>query len=388
MYGRFKSLVLMVLVLSFFLSSIAMAARIKDIVAIKGVRQNQLFGYGLVIGLNGSGDKGGTTFTIQALSNMLENMGVHVNPGDMKVKNVAAVIVSAMLPPFAKIGQKLDVTISSIGDAKSLQGGNLLLTPLKGVNGKVYAIAQGAMSIGGFSAGGAAGGGITKNHPTVGLISGGATIEREIPQSLGNKQELTLMLNNPDFNTAFRIAGVINSLYGDGIAKPVDASTVTFSIPHKFQGRTVELIAQIGILDVAPDVIAKIIVNERTGTVVMGTNVRISEVAVAHGNLTIQIKEDKEVSQPAAFAPSGEGAAPTQFEDGVTVAPGGATIVTPESKVSVDEEKKQLIHFREQNTIGELVKALNAIGVSPRDLITVLQAMKAAGALQAELVII
>ena len=388
MYGRFKSLILIISAFSLFCSSAAMSARIKDIVAIKGVRQNQLFGYGLVIGLDGSGDKGGTTFTIQALANMLENMGVNVNPSDIKVKNVAAVIVSAMLPPFAKIGQKLDVTISSIGDAKSLQGGNLLLTPLKGVNGKVYAIAQGAMSIGGFSAGGTAGGGVTKNHPTVGLISGGATIEREIPQSLDNKQELTFISNNPDFNTAFRIAGVINSLYGDGIAKPMDSSTVKFKIPHKFQGRTVEVIAQIGMLDVAPDVIAKVIVNERTGTVVMGAKVRISEVAVAHGNLTIQIKEKKEVSQPSSFTPSGEGTAPTQFEDGVTVAPGGSTIVTPESKVSVYEEKKQLIHFRKQNTIGKLVKALNAIGVSPRDLITVLQAMKAAGALQAELEII
>lgn len=388
MHGRFKFTIMIILGFSFLCASAAMAARIKDIVSIKGVRQNQLFGYGLVIGLDGTGDKSGTSFTAQALSNMLENMQINVNPNDIKVDNVAAVIVSAMLPPFARAGRKIDITISSIGDAESLQGGNLLLTPLKAVNGKVYALAQGAVSIGGFSAGGAGGGGVQKNHPTVGLISGGATIEREIPLALDNKQNLTLMLNNSDFNTAFRIASKINALYGDELARSVDSSTVKLKVPDRFQGRIVELISQIGMLDVAPDTMAKIIVNERTGTVVMGTNVRISEVAVAHGNLTIQIKEEKKVSQPSAFAPSGEGAGMVQFEDGTTIAPGGSTVVTPESQVSVTEEKKQLIHLKKQNTIGKLVQALNAIGVSPRDLITVLQAMKAAGALQAELEII
>lgn len=388
MHGRFKFTIMIILGFSFLCTSAAMSARIKDIVSIKGVRQNQLFGYGLVIGLDGTGDKSGTSFTAQALSNMLENMQINVNPNDINVKNVAAVIVSAMLPPFARAGRKINVTISSIGDAESLQGGNLLLTPLKAVNGKVYALAQGAVSIGGFSAGGAGGGGVQKNHPTVGLISGGATIEREIPLALDNKQNLTLLLNNSDFNTAFRIASKINALYGDELARSVDSSTVKLKVPDRFQGRIVELISQIGMLDVAPDTMAKIIVNERTGTVVMGTNVRISEVAVAHGNLTIQIKEEKNVSQPSAFAPSGEGAGMVQFEDGTTVAPGGSTVVTPQSQVSVTEEKKQLIHLKKQNTIGKLVQALNAIGVSPRDLITVLQALKAAGALQAELEII
>ena len=204
MSGRFKNISLMVLLISFFIPSAVYSARIKDISSIKGIRQNQLLGYGLVIGLNGTGDKGGTKFTIQGLVNMLEHMGVHVDPDEVKVKNVAAVVVSAKLPPFARIGKQIDVILSSIGDAKSLVGGTLLLTPLKGVDNKVYALAQGAVSIGGFSAGGAAGGGVTKNHPTVGRISSGASIEKEIPLSIMSKNEMTIILNNPDFNTADR----------------------------------------------------------------------------------------------------------------------------------------------------------------------------------------
>ncbi|OEU77062.1 MAG: flagellar biosynthesis protein FlgA [Desulfuromonadales bacterium C00003093] len=388
MYGRFRFLLLIILAFILFSPSIGEAARIKDIVSIKGIRPNQLFGYGLIIGLNGSGDKAGASFTIQGLANMLEHMGIHVSATNLKVSNVAAVVVSAMLPPFARIGQKIDIIISSIGDAKSLQGGNLLLTPLKGVDGRVYALAQGAICVGGFSAGGGAGGGVTKNHPTVGRISGGATVEREIPLSLKNKQELTIILNNSDFNTAFRIAGVINSRFGDDIAKPVDSGTLKFRIPHEFHDRTVDLLAQIGQLEVVPDTMAKVIVNERTGTVVIGENVRISKVAVAHGNLSIEIKETKEVSQPLPFAPSGEGSALTETEEGVIVAPGGSTVVSPKSDVSVSEEKNRLLLVPEGRTIGELVRALNAIGVTPRDLITILQAIKAAGALQAELEII
>jgi flagellar P-ring protein precursor FlgI len=367
MYGRFRFLLLVILAFILFSPSIGEAARIKDIVSIKGIRPNQLFGYGLIIGLNGSGDKAGASFTIQGLANMLEHMGIHVSATNLKVRNVAAVVVSAMLPPFARIGQKIDITISSIGDAKSLQGGNLLLTPLKGVDGR---------------------GGVTKNHPTVGRISGGATVEREIPLSLKNKQELTIILNNPDFNTAFRIAGVINSRFGDDIAKPIDSGTLKFRIPREFHDRTVDLLAQIGKLEVVPDTMAKVIVNERTGTVVIGENVRISKVAVAHGNLSIEIKETKEVSQPLPFAPSGDGSALTETEEGVIVAPGGSTVVSPKSDVSVSEEKNRLLLVPEGRTIGELVRALNAIGVTPRDLITILQAIKAAGALQAELEII
>lgn len=388
MYGRFKFILLFLLVFSFSFPAVCMTARIKDISSIKGVRPNQLFGYGLIIGLNGSGDKGGTSFTIQGLANMLEHLGIHISAEDVKVKNVAAVIVSATYPPFARIGKKIDVTLSSIGDAKSLQGGTLLLTQLKGVDGKVYALAQGPVVIGGYSAGGEAGGGVIKNHPTVGKISGGATIEREIPLSIMDKKELTIILNNPDFNTAARAAQAINLRIGESIATPIDPGTLSLDIPEKFQDKVVKLIAQIGDIEVVPDSVAKVIVNEKTGTVVVGENVRIQKVAVAHGNLSIQIKETKQVSQPLPFSPSGRGAGTTQMNGGTIVAPGGSTVITPDSDVGVAEEDNRLVLIPEGRTIGELVKALNAIGVTPRDLITILQAIKAAGALQGDLEII
>jgi flagellar P-ring protein precursor FlgI len=388
MSGRFRLYLLIILLFGFIYPSMGMPARIKDIASIKGVRSNQLFGYGLIVGLNGSGDKSGTGFTIQGLVNMLERLGVHVSAADVKVSNVAAVMVSATLPPFARIGKKIDITLSSIGDAKSLSGGTLLLTPLQGVDGKVYALAQGAVSIGGYTAGGAAGGGVTKNHPTVGRISGGATIEREVPLSIMNKKELTIMLDNPDFNTVTRVADAINKQLEDNLATPIDSGTLKLKIPERLQGKVINLIAQVGDLEVTPDNIAKIIVNEKTGTVVIGQNVRVQEVAVAHGNLSIQIKETKEVSQPLPFAPSGLGAAAAEVGDGIIAAPGGSTIVTPDSDVRVAEEKNQLILIPPGNTIDELVKGLNAIGVTPRDLITILQALKAAGALQGELEII
>jgi flagellar P-ring protein precursor FlgI len=388
MSGRFKNISLIVLLISFCLPSAGYSARIKDISSIKGIRQNQLLGYGLVIGLNGTGDKGGTKFTIQGLVNMLEHMGVHVDPDEVKVKNVAAVVVSAKLPPFARIGKQIDVILSSIGDAKSLVGGTLLLTPLKGVDNKVYALAQGPVSIGGFSAGGAAGGGVTKNHPTVGRISGGASIEKEIPLSIMSRNEMTIILNNPDFNTADRTVKAINLRFGENIAKSIDSGTLTFRVPEEFENKVVNLIAQIGEIEVEPDSIAKVIVNEKTGTVVVGENVRIQKVAVAHGNLSIQIKEQSNVSQPQAFAPSGGGIAPQQMNGGTVVAPGGSTVVTPESQVSVAEENNRLLLIPKGRTIGELVNALNAIGVTPRDLITILQAIKAAGALQGDLEVI
>jgi flagellar P-ring protein FlgI len=388
MSGRFKFILLIIFVFNFNFPTAGITARIKDISSIKGVRLNQLFGYGLVIGLNGSGDKGGTSFTTQGLANMLEHMGIDISAQDVKVKNVAAVIVSAKHPPFGRIGKKIDVTLSSIGDAKSLQGGTLLLTPLKGVDGKIYALAQGPVVIGGYSAGGAAGGGVTKNHPTVGRISGGATIEKEIPLSIMDKKELTIILNNPDFNTATRAAQAINSRIGESIARPIDSGTLNLKVPEKFQDKVVKLIAQIGDLEVEPDSVAKVIVNEKTGTVVVGEKVRIQKVAVAHGNLSIQIKETKQVSQPRAFAPSGKGAAATQMGGGTIVSPGGSTVVTPESDVGITEENNRLLLIPEGRTIGELVNALNAIGVTPRDLITILQAIKAAGALQGDLEII
>ena len=390
MYGRFRFLFLIVVIFNIFFTSAVFGARIKDIASIKGVRPNQLFGYGLVVGLDGSGDKAGTDFTIQSLVNMLEKMGIYVSAQDVKVKNVAAVMVSATLHPFARIGKKIDVIVSSIGDAKTLQGGTLLLTHLKGVDGKIYALAQGPISVGGFRIGGAAGGGVGKNHPTVGRISGGATVEREIPLSLKDRTELTILLNNPDFITAIRVANSINSEMGENIAKPLDSGTITIKIPDSFQDSVVPMLARVEDLEVIPDSLAKVIVNERTGTIVIGENVRVLTVAVAHGNLSIQIKETKEVSQPSPFAPRPPraGAAPTQMEGGVVVAPGGSTVVTPETDVGVAEEKNRLLLVPKGRTIGDLVRALNAIGVTPRDLITILQAMKVAGALQGKLEII
>jgi len=388
MSGRSRFISVIVVIISLFYAAVCPAARIKDIASIKGVRPNQLFGYGLVIGLNGSGDKAGSTFTIQSMVNMLENLGIHVSTQDIKVSNVAAVMVNASLPPFARVGMKIDLTLSSIGDAKSLQGGTLLLTPMKGVDGKIYALAQGSISVGGFSAGGAAGGGVTKNHPTVGRISGGATVEREIPFSLKGKRELTLILHNPDFTTATRVASAVNSRFGADLTKAIDSGTLKVRIPESLQNSVVNLIAQLGNLEVVPDSVAKVIVSEKTGTVVIGENVRILTVAVAHGNLSIQIKETKEVSQALPLAPEGGGVAPTQAADGTIVAPGGSTVVTPDSDVAVQEENNGLIVIPKGKTIGDLVRALNAIGVTPRDLITILQVMKAAGALQAELKII
>ncbi len=367
MSGRFRIFWLMIFLASMCaVPSVALSVRIKDIVSIQGVRPNQLFGYGLVIGLNGSGDKSGTEFTLQGLANMLEYTGIRVNPGDMKVKNVAAVI----------------------GDAKSLEGGTLLLTSLKGVDNNVYALAQGPLSVGGYSVGGAAGGGVQKNHPTVGSIPGGATVEREIPVQLSSKNALTMLLNEPDFNTASTIAGVINDHFGDGSIAAIDSGTLEFKVPLTYRNRVVELIAQMGQLQVSTDSKAKIVVNARTGTVVIGENVRISRVAVAHGNLSIQIEENWNVSQPLPFAPSGLGGSAEQLGHGVVVSPGGDTVVTPNSVVNVSEDDNRLMMVNGGNTIEQLVKALNAIGVTPRDLITILQAMQAAGALQAELEII
>jgi flagellar P-ring protein FlgI len=389
MSGRFKIGLIILVIVGFCLPSTAMSARIKDIAAIQGIRSNQLFGYGLITGLNGTGDKGGTGFTIQGLVNMLEKMGVHVNAADVKVNNIAAVMISASLPPFARIGQKIDVTVSSIGDAKSLLGGTLLMAPLTGVDGKIYALAQGPIAVGGYSSGGSAGGGVTKNHPTVARISGGASVEREIPLTLDHKKELTIMLTNPDFNTATRITSAIASQFGDSFITPIDSGTLKLKVPESYRNRIVSMIATIGNLEVMPDSVAKVIVNEKTGTVVIGENVRISRVAVAHGNLSIQIKESKNVSQPAPFSTNARGGTqpPAQL-DGVVVAPGGATVVTPDTDVGVAEENNRLVMIPRGRTVGDLVRALNAIGVTPRDLITILQSMKAAGALHAKLEII
>ena len=362
-----KIFIILMLTITFLANSVY-AARIKDIADIKGVRRNQLVGYGLVVGLNGTGDGKDAEFTLQSLASMLEKMGVTVRTDDIKVDNVAAVMVTSELPPFAKSGSRIDVLVSSIGDAENLQGGTLLFTPLKGADGQVYAVAQGPVSTGGFSAGGE-GGGVQKNFPTVGRIAGGAVIEREIKTDFAEKKQLTLLLHTPDFTTALRMTEVINSLGYAQMAHTEDSSTINIDIPESYRGNIVKLIAMVEGLEVRPDVVAKIIINERTGTVVMGSNVRISTVAVAHGNLSIEIKESPQVSQPLPFAQ-------------------GETVVTPDTEMSVKEGNSRLILMEPGVSIGEVVRALNALGVSPRDLIAIFQAMKAAGALQAELEII
>lgn len=348
----------------------ASGARIKDIASLKGVRTNQLVGYGLVVGLNGTGDGAGTKFTVQSLVNMMERLGIHTLSDQVKVANVAGVMVTADLPPFARRGSEIDVLVSSIGDAKSLQGGTLLMTPLKGSDNNVYALAQGPLLVGGFASSGAAGGGIQKNHPTVARIPGGATIEREIPFNFNGMDGLTFALHQPDFTTALRISKAINQGLGTPMASPLDAGTVRVDVPDANKNNLVDLVASLEQIEIQPDIEAKIVLSERTGTVIMGEKVRISSVAIAHGNLSVQIKESNEVSQPPPFSE-------------------GKTVVTPESEVSVKEETKKLVLLMPKGTsLGEVVKALNAIGVSPRDLITVFQAIKASGALQAELEII
>lgn len=350
------------------LPSLALAARLKDLVNVEGVRVNKLIGYGLVVGLAGTGDGDQTKFTVQSIVNMLERFGIKVDRKQVKLKNAAAVMVTAELPPFVRPGQRLDVTVSSIGDAKSLQGGTLLLTPLKGPDGKVYALAQGAVSLGGFAAGGAAGG-VQKNHPTVGRIPGGAVVEKDVPVSINSKTELRLSFRDVDFTTVARAAEAINAYLNGAFAFALDGRTISLKVPPKYQGQVVKLLAEIGELAVSPDTPARVVIDERTGTVVMGENVRISRVAVAHGNLSVTIRERPQVSQPPPFST-------------------GETVVTPETEIVAKEEAARIVVIEEGVSIGELVRALNAVGATPRDLIAIFQAIKAAGALQAELIII
>jgi len=345
------------------------AVRIKDLVDINGVRDNQLVGYGLVVGLDGTGDGKKSLFTVQSMVSMLEKMGVTINPNEINVANVAAVMVTAKLPPFAKSGNRIDALVSSIGDAKNLQGGTLLLTPLKAANGLIYAVAQGPVNTGGFQATGA-GGGVQKNFPTVGRVISGALVEREINLDLNARRNLTLSIREPDFTTATRLTDAINALFYDRIADARDAGTVEVKIPMAYLGNVVELVAMIEKLDVNPDISAKVVINERTGTVVMGENVRIATIAIAHGNLSIVIKESPQVSQP------------------LPLSQGGQTVVTPRTDLSVQEDTNQLVLIPSGASIGDVVGALNALGVSPRDLIAIFQAIKAAGALQAELEVI
>lgn len=361
--------ILIITVLLLAQVSFAHAIRIKDIASFEGVRDNQLVGYGLVVGLNGSGDSDQTRFPIQSVVNMLERVGVTVNRAEITVKNVAAVMVTATLPPFAKQGNRLDVTVSSLGDAKSIAGGTLIMTPLKGGDNQIYVVAQGSVLTNSFAFGGQAAT-AQKNHPTAGRVPNGGLVERELPNMLAGKTSLRLNLSQADFTTANRITNVINDKFKSQVAHSTDPGTIVLQIPDVYANRTVEFVAALETLEVKPDIPAKVVLNERTGTIVMGDNVRISTVAVSHGNLSLVIKETPQVSQPAPLSKGGE------------------TVVVPRSDVKVTEDARRLMVVPEGASIGDVVRALNLLGVTPRDLIGILQAIKAAGALQADLTII
>ncbi len=347
----------------------AAPARIKDIVDVEGIRDNQLVGYGLVVGLNGTGDGlNNSPFTRQSLVAMLERMGVNTRGENLRTANVAAVMVTANLPAFSTQGSRIDVSVSALGDSTSLQGGTLLVTPLLGADGEVYAIAQGPVVINGFMAQGDAAT-VVSGVPTTGTISSGALIEREINFSLGAQHSLRLSLKNPDLTTSRRIALAVNNLIGLPVAIPADPATVRLTLPHNFNGNIVDLLTDIEQLVVQTDQAARIVINENSGIIVIGNDVRVSTVAIAHSNLTITVSENPTIVQPEPFS----------F---------GETAVEPRTQIDVMADETQLAIVPESISLQQLVDGLNTLGISPRDLIAILQAIKASGALQAEIEVI
>jgi len=347
----------------------AMASRIKDLVMVSGARDNQLVGYGLVVGLAGDGDKD-PVYTIQAVANMLQRFNITVPPATLSSKNVSAVIVTADIRAFVRSGTRIDITVAAMGDAKSLGGGILLQTPLVGADGEIYAMAQGALSVGGFMAGQGGGGGATvqKNHPTVAQITGGALVEKEIPTEIVHNSKIDLLLREPDFTSAARMAIAINGVFPDS-AKAMDPTTVRVKVPEGLDHAAVDFIARLEAIEVTPDLAARIIINERTGTIVATSKIKISSCAVSHGDLTITIASSLDVSQPPAFSK------------------GGSTTVTPRTDTTAVEAKKQLMPLPDMPSVEKVAAALNAIGITPRDMMAIFQAMKQAGALQAELIL-
>ena len=341
------------------------STRIKDIAKIQGVRSNQLMGYGLVVGLDGTGDSDKMTQTVQSIGNMMKDFGVVIDTNGLKAKNIASVIVTATLPPFIREGDTIDITVSSIGDAKSLQGGTLLQTPLKAGNGNVYAVAQGPVSTGGFSA---AGGSRQKNFPTVATTPGGAIVERSVEDNLDGMNGISLSLAKADFSTAARVADAINAQFGN-IARAANPGRIDITVPPYARNNIVGFIASLEELSVTPDNIAKVVVNERTGTIVMGGNVSVDTVAVAQGGINVRIEKSTEVYEPSPFSL-------------------GTTVVTKNEDVEVEEAAANSIILPATANVGDIVGALNAVGATPRDIIAILQAIKASGALHAELEII
>ena len=358
-------------ILFFMLLPLSQAERVKDLAHVAGIRSNQLVGYGLVVGLDGTGDQTSQTpFTVQSMKTMLQQFGItvpsNINP---KMKNVAAVAIHAELPAFAKVGQTIDITVSSIGNSKSLRGGTLLMAPLKGANGQVYAIAQGDLLVSGLNATGGDGSSITVNIPSVGRIPNGATVERVVNTSFMSDEYITLNLNQSDFTTANRLSKAINMTVGPGTAQAIDPTSVQVTAPEN-PGQRVAFASLIENIELEPgEAAAKVIVNSRTGTVVIGSKVRISPAAVSHGNLVVTISENPQVSQPAALS-------------------NGQTVINPQSGVDVAQEDSRMFLFNSGATLDELVRAVNRVGAAPGDLVAILEALKHAGALHAELIVI
>lgn len=343
--------------------------RVKDVAILQGTGTTPLLGYGLVIGLNKTGDKRQTLFTTQSLANLLTRMGINVSAEEMKVENTAAVLVTAELPSASRPGQRIDVTASSIGDARSLQGGMLLLTPLRDGSGEVVAVAQGSLSVGGFG-GGTTGTSVQVNHLTVGRVPSGALVQASTAATPTAGTELTLLLHEPDFSTAARLADAVNEEFKTRVAKAVDRSAVMVTISEEYQDQIPQLMARLEAVTLRPDTTARVVINERTGTVVVGQGVTLGPAAVAHGNLSVRISTQYEVSQPQPFSKTGE------------------TVVVPNVQVDVREGNAQLVTLGEGATLEAVTRALNALGATPRDIIAIMQALKAAGALRAELVIL
>ena len=351
----------------------AYGARLKDIADVEGVRGNQLFGYGLIVGLNGTGDGNSVIFTVKTIQNMLEKSGMHVDQKDIKVKNVAAVMVTATLPAFVRPGTRIDITMSSLGDAKSLQGGTLVFTPLKGADGNVYALAQGPVTVGGFSisSAGSGGGGdqAIKNHPTVASITEGATVERAIPFDLFQSQRVRIVLREPDFTTMTRLVSKINHELGRPMAAAVDSASLEIPLSSQDMRDPIGFLSRVEQVEVEQDVGARVVVNEKTGTIIMGESVTLSKVAVAQGNLSVSIRAEKQVSQPSPLSQT------------------GTTTTVTNTDTTVGEEVNGLNIVGGQVTLGEVVRALNSLGATPRDLISIFSALKRSGALHADLVV-
>jgi len=364
--------VLLTLIIAVFAQSAFALVKIRDISNVEGIRDNQLIGYGLVVGLNGTGDKSGTEFTVQSLVNMMERMGITVDKNAVKVKNVAAVMVTAKLMPFSNSGSKMDVIVSSVGDAKSLEGGTLLMTPLSAANGQVYAVAQGPVSVGGMNVA-AAGAGTIKNHPTVGMIPNGAIVEREVPFNM-DESNIVLNFKNGSVSDMVKAKDAINSRVGSNVAKITSPSTLEVIVPRSQMDNFYVFMDNVLSAEIEPTNLAKVVVDERTGTIVMGADVRINTVAVSHGNLTISINSTVEVNQNQNFIGNNQGGPNNNNQQG-----------QQQQQITVTEENAKLMVVPEGVAISDLVKALNSIGVTPRDLISILQAIKSAGALHGEL---